>query len=337
EHFPRFDASDLARRADNLNLLVLKGGPEIWRPEARSIGAAIYNSLAKEGHVLADLTSARALAQRLDNLWLQFSGPAVGLGIPFELLRDADDYLSLDHVLTRRIIKAGGSFSRNLESFHQFINRVQEDSEILRILIVGANYDGNIPAAEAEAVSLYEAMEADLQRLGIAHEIRLLVGNEATYSRLREELRQGGYHIFHYAGHGRYQDTIPEISGLILREGSGSRVLTAAELNLLLRDLSVQLVFLSCCLGARTAAQTGRGDFYGMLEALAHADVSTVLGYRWTVADTSAMFLAEHFYKVLWHTFSPGDALLAARRNVAMEHGRDDETWASPVLLMQNV
>jgi CheY-like chemotaxis protein len=336
EHPLRFDASDLARRADNLNLLVLRGGAEIWRPEASSIGTAIYNHLSKEGRVLADLTSARALAQRLDNLWLQFTGPATGLGIPFELLRDADDYLALDHVLTRRIIKADG-VSRNLEQFHSFIHRMQERSETLRILIVGANHDGAIPLAEDEAVSLYETMRVDLQRLGLRHEILLLVGSEATYSRVRAELRYGGYHIFHYAGHGSYQGALPESSGLILKEGTESRVLTAAELNLLLRDLNLQMVFLSCCLGARTATQIGRGDFYGMLEAIARADVPTVLGYRWTVADRSAIFLAKHFYNVLWRTFSPGDALLAARRDVAMEYGRDDETWASPVLLMQNV
>jgi len=105
------------------------------------------------------------------------------------------------------------------------------------------------------------------------------------------------------------------------------------------QDTALQLVFLSCCLGARTAdsSQVGLGDFYGVLGAIVRADVPTVLGYRWTVADAPAKHLAQVFYETLWRTFSPGEALLQARRSVAMgAHGRDDETWASPVLVVQN-
>jgi CheY-like chemotaxis protein len=333
----RFPAADLARRADNLNLLVLQGGVDVWRPEARSIGDAIYQALAAERRILGDLTAARALARRFSDLWLEFSGPAAGLSVPFELLRDEDDYLGLSHVLTRRLVQAGFALSRKPEPFHAFLGSLLTRREALRILIVAANSDGSIPAAEAEATSLAVAIEKDLQRLGIAHEVTLLLSAEATYARVTEALRGGRYHIFHYAGHGRYDDKLPEISGLILPDDAGPRTLTAADLNLLVRDTELRLVYLSCCLSARTAQQVGRGDFHGVLEALARADVPAVLGYRWTVADAPAMLLALVFYQMLWRSFSPGEALLEARRSTAMgERGRDDETWASPVLLMQN-
>jgi CHAT domain-containing protein len=97
------------------------------------------------------------------------------------------------------------------------------------------------------------------------------------------------------------------------------------------------MVFLNCCLGARNASHVGRGDFYGMLEAVARAGVPTVLGYRWTVLDSSAMRLAEAFYETLWRTFSPGEALLEARIQATLgPKGLDDETWAAPVLVVQN-
>jgi len=36
-------------------------------------------------------------------------------------------------------------------------------------------------------------------------------------------------------------------------------------------------------------------------------------------------------------TFSPGEAMLEARREIALgKYGLNDETWAAPVLLMQN-
>jgi CHAT domain-containing protein len=164
-----------------------------------------------------------------------------------------------------------------------------------------------------------------------------LLGIEANYEQVSNALRDGHYHLFHYAGHGLYDETLPEISGLVLHKEHGLRVLTASDLNTLVSNTELQLVFLSCCLGARTASHVGRGDFYGMMEALVNADVPTVLGYRWSVTDKAAFTLAQVFYETLWHTFSPGEALLEARRRATLgPKGLDDETWASPVLVMQN-
>lgn len=338
EHATHFNANDLARRADNLNLLVLKGGIEAWRPEARSLGSTVYDTLATDPHILGDLTAARALVPRSGDLWIEFSGPPVGLGIPFELLRDADEYLALNHILTRRVQRPGSGYSRKSQPLHEFVQTLRAKQQPIRILIVGSNSDGMIPTAEIEASSLSTMIESDLHRLGLDSEITVLVGPDASYANVKEALSGRDYHIFHYAGHGRFEDRMPEISGLVLRDGTGFRTLTAGDLSLILRDTKLHLIFLSCCLGARTASQTGRGDFYGLLDALSHADVPIVMGYRWVVADVSAKLLAQSFYQELWRTFSPGQALLEARRNSAMvRRGLDNETWASPVLLMQNV
>lgn len=333
---PDFDVADLARRANNLNFLILRGGADIWRPEAQAIGKALYETLMDDRRISDDLAAARALAKRSEDLVLQFRGPAVGLGSPFELLHDGGKYLSFNHILTRRLVHGGPSISRKPEPFHVFLKSLLDKNESLRILIVGANSDGNIPAAEAEAAAIEQAFEADLQRLGIAHEIHTLKGDQASYGEVSEALSEGGYHIFHYAGHGRYEDKLPEVSGLILQDGDTLRALTAGDLNFIVGDTDLRMVFLSCCLGARTAASSGSGDFSGVFEALAEADVPIVLGYRWTVRDDPAQRLALDFYQQLWRSFAPGDALLEARRRAAQgQQGRNDETWAAPVLLMQ--
>ncbi len=179
-------------------------------------------------------------------------------------------------------------------------------------------------------------IKQDLDTLGIPYEITCLVGEDATHKNTKDTLLKGGYHIFHYAGHGRFNDTLPEISGPVLLDNDGTpRPLSAAELNLFVKDSGIQFVFLSCCLGARSAGQVGRGDFLGVIDALARADIPTVLGYRWTVGDESALHLAKSFYESLWRTFSPAESLLEARIYTAAE-GRDDDTWLSPVLLVQN-
>ena len=179
-------------------------------------------------------------------------------------------------------------------------------------------------------------METNLRNLGLPHEITLLSSAEATYDRVVEVLRDGRYHIFHYAGHGRFDDVLPEVSGLVLRHEQSVRTLTAADLRLLAQDTELRLVYLSCCLGTRSAQDTTHGDFHGMMEALALADVPTVLGFRWSVRDNAAQLMALVFYQHLWRVFSPGQALLEARRSAAMELGHDEYSWASPVLLTQN-
>lgn len=332
-----FEANELVERTDTLNTFLLQGGAAAWRREARSLGTALYQTLAGEQLILGDLAAARALAQHFSDLWIQFSSPSVGLGLPFELLRDGDEFLGLEHILTRRLLQSGPALLRKTEPFHAFVEGLLKRDRMLRILVVGANSDGAIPEAEEEAADLAGALRRDLAFLGIAAEVVLLVGADAGFSRVGQELREGGYHIFHYAGHGRYSDKLPEISGLILRDEQDLITLKATDLNLLVRDTDLQLVYLSCCLGARNATQIGRGDFYGVLEAIARADVPIVLGYRWTVVDERARSLVRHFYHALWQTFSPGEALLSARQTIARgPRGRDDETWVSPVLLVQN-
>lgn len=332
-----FDTSDLSRRADDLNWRILEGKGELWRPEARSIGKTVYEALARERRILEYLSVARALTRkRFSDLWLQFSGPAVGLGVPFELLRGEGgetDYLVLNHLLTRRLAEID---TRKPEPFYKFIDDLRKQGEKLRILIVGANSDGNIPEAEEEATLLAHEIQSSFRSLSIVPEIDLLLGKEANYTKVKQALHEGRYHIFHYAGHGRHDTKLPEASGLVLEDNGILRTLSANELNMLVRNTNLRIVFLNSCLGARNAREAGRGEFYGTLEAIAQADVPIVLGYRWSVFDQSARILAHDFYYNLWHTFLPAEALLQARKNISTgDGGRDDETWASPVLLMQ--
>jgi CheY-like chemotaxis protein len=337
KHPPRLNASDLIRRTDDLKMSMLKGDRGRWRPEANSIGNAIYSSLADDQRIVQDLASARVLPDQGKDLWLEFNGPATGLGIPFELLRDGKDTLSLRHILTRRLVHEG-LVSYNTDPFHTFVQRLQMNGDELRLLIVGSNSDGRIPGAEAEAKELKINIEKDLDALGIMYEIKALIGKDATYDNVSDALHSGGYHIFHYAGHGRYTDILPEISSLFLLDNGGKpKPMRAADLNQIVKDSQLQFVFLSCCLSARSAEQPGRGDFSGIIEALALASVPTVLGYRWPVEDSSALLLAKSFYESLWRTFSPAESLSEARSDATRgEDGRDDETWLSPVLLVQN-
>ena len=333
---PGIDTKDLARRADNLNLLIMKGGANIWRPEVQSLGNATYSLLGQDQRVISDLRTAQALAKATDDLWLEFSGPPPSLSVPFELVRDSD-YLTFKHVLTRRLVSPTSTFLHKIDPFHVFVEKLLKDKIKIKVLVVGANSDGRIPAAETEAEVVAALIENELDHYAAASEVILMTGKQAEYTPVCDALTFGGYHIFHYAGHGRFDDTLPEINGLILRDQGKLRTLTAATINMLVRNSSLALVYLSCCFGARSEINLGRGDFSGVMEAFAQADVPMVLGFRWTVGDDPALSIAQSFHSALWHCLCPGESLLKARRAAALSAaGRDDDSWASPVLLMQN-
>ncbi len=329
----RFRFDELARRTDNLNSFLQREDYDAWRHEARSIGHELYEFLSGEQGIQRGLNAAEINSRQPGDLWLQFSVYADNLGIPFELLHNGDEFLGHTHILTRYLQRATPHNVHRVP-FYRFLDELLERGEKLRILIVGTNGYGDIQEAEHEVKKLCKSIDDDLKLLGIPHEFTTLSGVEATYASVSDVLRSGHHHIFHYAGHSRYNDSLPENSTLSLTDGN----ITASMLNTLLRNSELQLVFLSSCHGGRSGSHTGRGDFHGLMEAVVSANVPTVLGYRWSVADDSAVMLAQVFYEILWRTLSPGEALLTARiRATHGSLGRDDDTWLSPILLMQTL
>jgi CHAT domain-containing protein len=325
-----FRFNDLARRTDNLNTFLQDNDYNAWRQEARSIGNALYEALSAEQGIQKGLNAAEIHSHLPGDIWLQFSVYADNLAIPFELLHNGDDFLGHTHILTRYLQRTTPHTGQRVP-FYLFLEELLERNEKLRMLIIGTNGYGDIQEAEPEALKLCERIDEDLKLLDIPHEITALIGDDATYVKVSDVLRSGHHHIFHYAGHGHYSDSLPENSALRLSDGK----LTASMLNSLLRNSDLHLVFLSSCQGGRSGSR-GRGDLHGLMEAVANANVPTVVGYRWSVADDSALNLAQDFYETLWRTLSPGEALLTARiRATHGPLGRDDDTWLSPILLMQ--
>jgi CHAT domain-containing protein len=332
-----FKIAGSARKTNKIEEL-LESEELLWRNEAAKLGKALHSLLLREPSINKCLSTALARAREKRDVRLQFSGPAAGLGLPFELLHDENDYLCFDHIMTRRLQLT----ATKPEPFHDFITGLTDKD--LHILMIGANSDGTIPASEVEAKTLAKTINVDLNQIGKKCSVKLLVGSNASYEKVRSELQSSLYHIIHYSGHCYFDEEHPESSGLELRNGDGVRILTANQLNMLCKEKPrLRLVYLSCCLGARAPERLNRGDFYGILEALARAGVPILLGYRWSVVDASALRFSTAFYDELWRTFSPGNALVEARKSIAMGRGegdesieRDDDAWASPVLVIQS-
>jgi CheY-like chemotaxis protein len=331
-------ADDWTAKGDALNRVLLAGDPAGWRARAREVGLSLFAHLTGAPELSAALAAARAAGDTAGELCLRLCGPAAVLGVPFELMQDdGAEYLAFRHAMIRSVTAGAGTVSRQTIPFDRMVEEAVAEGTPVRALVVGANVDGAIPAVEEEARRVRVQFETELGRLGVGCEVTELVGADATVANVTEVLAARETHLFHYAGHGRFNASFPEMSGLVLRGSDVMAPLRATDLYLLCKDSRLQLVFLSCCLGARSAVEAGRGEFAGVFDALARADVSAVLGYRWVVTDDSALAMAASFYGWLFRTLSPSRALFQARADIAMGGaGWNDETWLSPILLVQN-
>lgn len=320
--------------------LIAPDNPD-WRTQAGDKGNQLYEQLiGKHNHVLALYSRLR------DDCILRIRTRCLRdfLELPFESLRDAPlgapgDYLVLRHPFARSLFQAA---SRRDPVDRKFLNHLHELGERLGILLIASDTPGpNIPGADIEAAELARLLPEAFERKRIEAEITFLPTHLATYGRVRKELRSHKYHIVHYAGHGRHAPDRPDESCLFFWEEESRKgavtELRAPDLDNLLRDSSVRLLYLSCCEGGAfaPAARAVDHDFLGIAEAAVNRGVPAVLAYRWPVKDTSALMLAKTFYTELAEDGRIDVALMRARREV---HGQNnnDPTWMSPVLFIQD-
>jgi CheY-like chemotaxis protein len=327
-------------RADGINDLLVPAHRadlgERWRKDARTLGEDLLKYLNNVPEFATTLAAGRSLAKSWKNLSLEFHGPRDYLGVPFELLNDENDYLGLNHPIHRRVHSVGGMATRKVDTFNSFLNRLKSEEKKLRVLLIASNFGSRIEAVDAEVEALNVLLHHNLSILGIEHEIQVCPTREATLPNVEHLLSPNRFHLIHYAGHGRFDDDFAEGSGLVFRKDDKPAVMAADALKALLKDSPTYFVYLSCCVGTRTATQKGSGDFLGIMDSIVQADVPAVLGYRWVVTDNDAKAFALDFYDSLFTTFSLEDAVLNARNAIVRTKGRQDETWASPVLVLQN-
>jgi len=329
------DAAGFGNRADSINDLIAKGGGE-WRKATRKIGGKLYELLVSNEKVARILAGVRERSTPRDPSVIEFAGPSELLRVPFELITTGEDYLCFESIITRRLTVDSG-YRAKPRHFHDFIDHLIVTDQPLNALIVGVNPDGSLPAVDVEVDRIAAQMHRILDTVGLPHSVETLSGSAATYEAIRDRLSTSTVHLLHYAGHGRFDSKLPEASGVVVNRGAGPQMLRAAELKQLLTGSGIQLVFLSCCVGARTASRLGGGDFHGTLEAVARAGIPTAIGYRWVVPDDAALAFATTFYEELMSTFSPELAVFRTRIAAAADpiDGRNNSMWASAILISQ--
>ena len=130
----------------------------------------------------------------------------------------------------------------------------------------------------------------------------------ATNSVVKTKLQQP-HHLFHFTGHGAYNQRQPHNSALTL---TGDEQITAEEISQLNLN-SYQLITLAACETAITGNQTIDTEYVGLVSGFLQAGATSVLSTLWTVEEISSAWLMIRFYQLYLDNIPANEALRKAQ------------------------
>jgi hypothetical protein len=293
--------------------------PEMER--ARQFGSRLFEAVFR-GDVRAGFVSSQHEAARRGlglRLKLRLDAPEL-INVPWEYLYDDSlgRFLSLfEHTPIVRYIDMRG-----------LIAPLQVTSPLSVLVMISAPDDRPALDVERERANLQSALSG-LVDTGM---LTLTLVARATLPALADCLLRGSYHVFHYIGHGAF-DEHSQDGVLVLEDDAGRGLLTSGErLAVLLGNHpTLRLVLLNACEGARTA----RDDpFAGTATTLVQtAGVPAVVAMQLPITDEAAITFGRGFYTAL-SVGRPVDASVTHARLAVFAEGNDVE-WGKPVLYMR--
>ena len=199
----------------------------------------------------------------------------------------------------------------------------------LRVLVMISGPQGHPPLnTEAE----WERLSQSLEGLIARGQVVLERMGAATLADLQRLLRRGQYHVFHFIGHGAFDESAQDGLLLLEDEDRNGHPVSGGSLGNLLHDhRSLQLVLLNACQGGTA----GREDpFAGSAETLVQRGIPAVIAMQRAITDRSAIQFSQEFYSALADGY-PVDAALVEGRKAISGSGNSLE-WATPVLYMRS-
>ncbi|HEV7508515.1 MAG TPA: CHAT domain-containing protein [Thermoanaerobaculia bacterium] len=198
----------------------------------------------------------------------------------------------------------------------------------LRILVAIANPEATTPLnLDSERKALKSAWRSD--------NVEISFLERPTLDALRQHLLSSPQHVFHFMGHGGF-DEAQGTGHLVFETSSGASQPVRDEVlaTVLRGEARPRLVVLNACQTGRTSDQPGCHPFAGVAPALVRAGVPAVVAMRRGISDPAAVTFSKALYQRL-AAGDPVDAAVAEGR-ISM-HNEDPESleWATPMLFMR--
>lgn len=197
----------------------------------------------------------------------------------------------------------------------------------LRMLVVIANPTDLQPLdVEREWTNIQSAL-ADLIERGMVIVDRLPA---ATLPELQSALRRHDYHVFHFIGHGDFDETTGQGHIVFVDEQGQANPLPGEVLaQLLHNERTLRLALLNACEGSQTGAEN---SFGGVAQLLVQQGVPAVIAMRHPVSDDAAVAFSHEFYAALADGYSVDAAVTEGRVAIATRMGNGE--WGTPQLIM---
>lgn len=285
------------------------------------------------GEVMFRLIAPDRMRQYLSSNPCSLTITTNDLELPWELMYDESleesaseeglGFLCLQRPIAR--MPMGRAFPR--------LRPVTRHKDKLRFLLIYADPDQNLAAAEREIDKIKSALEPGSKS---SHDIEVttLRGEEVTGEKLNKALLTGRYDVIHFAGHAHFSEVDPDLSGLVLH---GHERFLSQKIERFVEGQP--LVFLNACQTGRTAnadAPQKVGEYFwkpaeGLASAFLYGGALGCVGSLWPVYDDPAAEFAIEFYNQVLEGQMLGEAMRLARRTTRERHP-DSITWASFVL-----
>lgn len=156
----------------------------------------------------------------------------------------------------------------------------------------------------------------------------------ANLDALRAQLLKQEYHIFHFVGHGGFDDAKQD--GLLVFEDENQlgRAVSGERLAIILGNhRTVRLAVLNACEGARTSRLD---PFAGAAMTLVRTgNIPAIVAMQFEITDTAAIDFAQGFYSAI-SAGRPVDAAVGQGRQAIFARDNDVE-WGTPVLYLRAV
>jgi tetratricopeptide (TPR) repeat protein len=181
--------------------------------------------------------------------------------------------------------------------------------------------------AEKEKQVLSQAL-GEWEREGL---VQLEFLDHAIASEIREKLRRYQPHIFHFIGHGAFQD---DKAYLVIEDDDRRfRLITDRTFReFFLGSDFTKLVVLNACQSATTSSTQ---PMVGMAPNLVRRGLPAVVAMQYSIYDDTAIKFSREFYRALAVGFPVDTAISEARRGIYIDYGAERRDWGIPVLFMR--
>ena len=169
---------------------------------------------------------------------------------------------------------------------------------------------------------------------GLENHVKLtFFEGRVTYGKISDALLEERFHLFHFIGHGEFQND-QAVLQLNSEDGDIDYIDDTRFANLFANHPTLKLVFLNACKGAEASSTT---PFAGMAYRLVKRGIPAVVAMQYAIYDDIAILFSREFYRSLFKSPASGrvEYAVSTARNRLLGEFPGERDIGAPVLFMR--